>query len=217
MRLSQILLIFSLTSFSLCHLRPRDSVPNFSALAVKGDDVSKVSFDDYKGKYMVLIFYPLDFTYVCPTELIAFSDKISEFEALETTVFGISTDSHFSHMAWIKTDRKQGGVGHLNYPLIADFSKKISRTFGFLVEDENDELNGAALRGLVIVGPDGVIRHVQINDAPVGRSVDEVIRLIQAFKHSDKNGVVCPANWKPGKNTIKPDPNDKLEYFNKEF
>ena len=206
-----------LATSTLCHLRPRDKIPNFSALAVQGGDVNKVSFKDFKGKYMVLVFYPLDFTYVCPTELIAFSDHMERFNALETTVFGISTDSHFSHLAWIKTERKQGGVGTLSYPLISDFSKKISREFGFLVEDEEDELNGAALRGLVIVGPDGVIRHTQINDAPVGRSVDEVIRLIQAFKHTDKNGVVCPANWTPGSNTIKPDPKDKLEYFQSEF
>ena len=217
MRLSHLLLMCLLAPWTLAHLRPRDSVPNFTALAVKDTTVTKVSFDDFRGKYMVLIFYPLDFTYVCPTELIAFSEKISEFDALETNIFGVSTDSHFSHMAWLKMDRKQGGVGKLNYPLISDFSKKISREFGFLVEDENDELNGAALRGLVIVGPNGIIRHVQINDAPVGRSVEEVIRLIQAFKHTDKNGVVCPANWTPGKNTIKPDPKEKLEYINSEF
>ena len=211
------MITFILTGSTLSHLRPRDSVPNFSALAVQGGEVNKITFDQFRGNYMVLIFYPLDFTYVCPTELIAFSDSMEKFSNLDTTVFGISTDSHFSHLAWIKTKRKEGGVGTLSYPLISDFSKKISREFGFLVEDENDELNGAALRGLVIVGPDGVIRHTQINDAPVGRSVEEVIRLIQAFKHTDKNGVVCPANWTPGSNTIKPDPKDKLEYFQAEF
>ena len=120
-------------------------------------------------------------------------------------------------MAWIKTPRAQGGVGHLKYPLLSDFSKTITRQFGFLVEDEGDELNGAALRGLAIVDPKGVVRHIQINDAPVGRSVSEVLRLIKAFKHTDMHGVVCPANWTPGKSTIKPDQKEKLEYFRSEF
>ena len=108
----------------------------------------------------MLLFYPFDFTYVCPTELISFSEKMHEFDNLNTKVFGISTDSHFSHLAWINTPRKQGGVGKLNYPLISDFSKQISRDFGFLVEDSQDELNGAALRGLVIINDKGIVRHV---------------------------------------------------------
>ncbi len=206
-------------SLMLCHqvMRPRQKMPSFSALQVLGDKTTTVRSSEMLGKYTVLIFYPFDFTYVCPTELIAFSEAMEEFKKLDTLVYGISTDSHFTHLAWLSTERKQGGVGKLNFPLISDFSKKISRDFGFLVEDEEDDLNGAALRGLVIVNPEGVLRHVQINDAPVGRSVDEVLRLIKAFKHTDEHGVVCPANWKPGSNTIIPDQKDKLEYFNKEF
>ena len=114
-------------------------------------------------------------------------------------------------------DRKQGGVGKLAYPLISDFSKDISRSYGFLVEDKDDELYGASLRGLVIIDRDDVVRHVQINDAPVGRSVEEIVRLIEAFQYTDKNGVVCPANWRPGSSTIIPDQKRKMEYFNNEF
>ena len=184
---------------------PRQKMPEFKAVAVSGEEVTNVSSEDLKGKYAVLIFYPFDFTYVCPTELIAFSEKMDEFKKLDTLVYGISTDSHFTHMAWMKTPRNEGGVGMLNYPLISDFSKKISKNFGFLVTDPEDELIGAALRGLVIVNPEGIVRHVQINDAAVGRSVEEVLRLIEAFKYTDENGVVCPANWKPGSKTIIPD------------
>ena len=211
------ILICALIQFMNCHLRPRDKIPNFKAMSVLNEEATSMNLHQYLGKYMVLIFYPFDFTYVCPTELTAFSDRMDDFDGLETNVFGISTDSHFTHMAWIKTARNEGGVGALRYPLISDFSKSISRSFGFLIEDEGDELNGAALRGLAIVNPKGVIRHIQINDAPVGRSVDEVIRLIQAFKHTDLNGTVCPANWRPGSKTIKPNQKDKMEYFNNEF
>ena len=125
----------------------------------------------------MLLFYPFDFTYVCPTELIAFSEAAPKFAALNSSVIGISVDSHFTHLAWIKTPRNQGGVGHLNFPLLADISKDISRDYGVLVEDKHDDLYGASLRGLFIIDGNGVIRHMQINDAPVGRSVDEVIVL----------------------------------------
>jgi alkyl hydroperoxide reductase subunit AhpC len=130
---------------------------------------------------------------------------------------GVSTDSHFTHLAWIKTPRSQGGVGKLQFPLLADISKKTSRAFRVLVEDESDDLFGASLRGLFIIDDKGIIRSFTINDAPVGRSVDETLRLIQAFQHSDKYGDVCPANWKPGENTIIPDQDKKREYFEKQF
>lgn len=143
-----------------------------------GEKFSKISSSELAGKYSVLIFYPFDFTYVCPTELIAYSERIEDFKKLNTLVYGISTDSHFTHLAWIKTQRKEGGVGTLNFPLISDFSKDISRNFGFLVEDPNDGLYGAPLRGLVIINEKGIVRHISINDAPVGRNVDETLRLI---------------------------------------
>lgn len=126
----------------------------------------------------MLLFYPFDFTYVCPTELISFSNSYSRFKELNAEVIGVSTDSHYTHLAWIKTPKDEGGLGKINFPLMADISKDISRSYGVLVEDPSDELYGAALRGLFIIDDKGIVRSMQINDAPVGRSVDEAIRLI---------------------------------------
>ena len=199
------------------HILPRQKAPYWSANAVENEKFVKKSSLDYKGKYMIMLFYPFDFTYVCPTELIAFSENVEKFREINAEVVGISTDSHFTHLAWIRTPRKNGGVGQMNIPLVADISKKISRNFGVLVEDELDDLFGAPLRGLFIIDDKGIIRSYTINDAPVGRSVDETIRLIKAFQFADQNGEVCPVNWTPGSNTIKPDPDQKMEYFKKEF
>ncbi len=161
------------------HLLPRSIAPDFSNVnSVIDGSFKKVSLKDYAGKYVVLLFYPFDFTYVCPTELIAFSESMSRFSALDTAVLGISTDSHFTHLAWTKTVRTEGGVGKLNFPLLADISKQVSRDYGVLVTNPEDDLYGAALRGLYILDGNTKIRSVQINDAPVGRSVDETIRLI---------------------------------------
>ena len=129
-----------------------------------------------------MYFYPLDFTFVCPTEIIAFSDRIHEFQDINCEVVGVSTDSHFSHLAWINQPRKQGGLGGLNYPLVSDFNKNISRDFGVLIEEA-----GIALRGLFIIDPEGVVRQMSINDLPVGRSVDETLRLIKAFQFVEVN------------------------------
>jgi alkyl hydroperoxide reductase subunit AhpC len=184
--------------------------PEFTAQAVVNGQFKEVSLSDYKGKYVVVYFYPLDFTFVCPTEIIAFSDRIKEFSDLDCEVLGVSTDSHFSHLAWINTPRKQGGLGGLNYPLVADFNKTISRDYGVLIEEA-----GIALRGLFIIDPQGVVRQMSVNDLPVGRSVDETLRLIKAFQFVEKYGEVCPANWTPESPTIKPDPKGSLEYFDK--
>lgn len=184
--------------------------PAFKAQAVVDGQFKEVSLDDYKGKYVVLYFYPLDFTFVCPTEIIAFSDRIAEFTELGTAVLGVSTDSHFSHLAWINMPRKQGGLGGLNYPLVSDFAKTISRDYGVLIEEA-----GIALRGLFLIDPEGVVRQMTINDLPVGRSIDETLRLIKAFQFVEKHGEVCPANWKPESPTIKPNPTGSLEYFDK--
>lgn len=199
------------------HCFPRQKAPFFSATGVLHGKFQKYSLDQYAGKYLVILFYPFDFTYVCPTELIAFSDALPKFHEIGADVVAISTDSHFTHLAWTKTPKNQGGVGDLDIPLLADISKSISRNYGVLVEEETDELYGAALRGLFILDGNGVIRTMQINDAPVGRSVDETLRLINAFLHADKYGEVCPANWKPGQSTIKPDQEEKLEYFQKTY
>ncbi len=195
----------------------RQKAPQFNAVAVHEDKTFKVNLEQFKGKYLVMLFYPFDFTFVCPTELIAFSERMDEFKALNTEVLGVSTDSHFSHMAWMKTPRNEGGIGKLAYPLVSDFSKSISRDFGFLVEDEKDGLNGAALRGLTLIDGKGIVKHIQINDAGVGRSVDEVIRLVQAFKFTEEHGEVCPANWKPGKKAMKPTEEGLKDFAKKEF
>ncbi|XP_015517651.2 peroxiredoxin [Neodiprion lecontei] len=182
--------------------------PSFTGTAVINGDFKDIKLEDYRGKYVVLFFYPLDFTFVCPTEIVAFSDRMSEFEALNTEVIGVSTDSHFSHLAWINTPRKQGGLGGLRYPLLSDFSKQISAKYNVLIEDA-----GVALRGLFIIDKEGVLRQLSINDLPVGRSVDETLRLIKAFQFVEKHGEVCPANWQPDSKTIKPNPKDSKQYF----
>jgi peroxiredoxin (alkyl hydroperoxide reductase subunit C) len=155
----------------------------------------KLSLADFKGKYVVLVFYPFDFTYVCPTELISFSENVSKFKELGAEVIGISTDSHFTHLAWLKQARADGGLGKINYPLIADISKQMSKDYGVLVTEDGDPMKGAAIRGMFILDNTHKIRSVQINDDAVGRNVDEVLRLIQGFQFADKNGEVCPANW----------------------
>jgi alkyl hydroperoxide reductase subunit AhpC len=155
---------------------------------------------------LVLFFYPLDFTFVCPTELIAFSERVKEFEALNCAVVGASVDSKFSHLAWTQQPRKKGGLGGLNYPLLADLTKKISSDFGVLIEKD-----GIALRGTFIIDPKGTVRHIQINDLGVGRSVDETLRLLEGFQFADEHGEVCPAGWKKGEKTI--DPSKAEDYF----
>ncbi|XP_041371119.1 peroxiredoxin-like [Gigantopelta aegis] len=188
----------------------QDPAPQFSGTAVVDGQFKEIKLSDYKGKYLVLFFYPLDFTFVCPTEIIAFSDSMDKFKQLNTEVIGVSTDSHFSHLAWINMPRKEGGLGGLKYPLLSDFNKTISRDYGVLVEEQ-----GLALRGLFIIDPNSTVRQVTVNDLPVGRSVDETIRLIQAFQFVEKHGEVCPANWKPDSATIKPSPTESKEYFSK--
>lgn len=185
--------------------------PDFTAEAVVNGEFQKVSLSDYKGKYLVFFFYPLDFTFVCPTEIIAFSDRAEEFRKIGAEVVAASVDSHFTHLAWIKTPRKEGGLGKMNIPLVSDLTKSISRSYGVLLEDQ-----GITLRGLFIIDPTGVVRQITINDLPVGRDVDETLRLVQAFQYVEKNGEVCPAGWKPGKDTIIPNPNDKMKYFQKQ-
>ena len=199
------------------HILPRQKAPFWSGTAVINEKFEKINSEEYKGKWLVMLFYPFDFTYVCPTELIAFSEASKSFKDINTEIIGISTDSHYTHLAWIKTPRSQGGVGKLQFPLLADISKAVSKNFKVLVEDETDDLFGASLRGLFIIDDKGVIRSYTINDAMVGRSVDETLRLIQAFQHAEKFGDVCPANWKPGNATIIPDQDKKYEYFNKTF
>ena len=163
-------------------LKPRDFAPQFTNVkAVKDKEFVDISLTDFKGKFTVLLFYPFDFTYVCPTELIAFSESIGEFRSIGAEVLGVSTDSHFTHLAWLNTPREEGGLGQINYPLLADISKEMSRTYGVLVDNPEDAMFGAALRGIFIIDGNLKLRSMQINDDAVGRSVDETLRLIKAF------------------------------------
>jgi len=183
--------------------------PAFAQPAVVDGQFKDIKLEDFAGKYLVLFFYPLDFTFVCPTELIAFSDRIDEFKAIGAEVVGCSTDSKFSHLAWVNSPRKEGGLGGLKYPLMADFNKVVSKDYGVLLEGA-----GIALRGLFIIDDTGVVRSMTINDLPVGRSVDETLRIIKAFQFVAKHGEVCPAGWTPGADTI--NPAKASEYFEKQ-
>ncbi|XP_073337497.1 thioredoxin-dependent peroxide reductase, mitochondrial [Pagrus major] len=184
--------------------------PDFKATAVLNGEFKEMSLADFKGKYLVLFFYPLDFTFVCPTEIISFSDKASEFHDVNCEVVGVSVDSHFTHLAWINTPRKTGGLGHIHIPLLSDLNKQISRDYGVLLEGP-----GIALRGLFLIDPNGVVRHMSVNDLPVGRCVEETLRLVKAFQFVETHGEVCPASWTPESPTIKPTPEGSKEYFEK--
>ncbi|KAF9295098.1 thioredoxin-like protein [Linnemannia elongata] len=182
--------------------------PAFKATAVIDGEFKEVTLEQYKGQYVVLFFYPLDFTFVCPTEIIAFSEAIERFSGLKTAVLACSCDSEFSHLAWVNTPRNQGGLGEMKIPIIADFTKKIATDYGVLKEDE-----GVAYRGLFIIDPKQVVRQITINDLPVGRNVDEVVRLVEAFQFTDEHGEVCPIGWQKGQSTIKPDVAGSKEFF----
>lgn len=185
--------------------------PDFSGTAVINGEFTEISLQDYLGKYLVFFFYPLDFTFVCPTEILAFNDRVAEFRKIGAEVVACSVDSHFTHLAWMNTPRKEGGLGKLDIPLLSDLTHTISKDYGVYLED-----NGHTLRGLFIIDDKGVLRQITMNDLPVGRSVDETLRLVQAFQYTDKHGEVCPAGWKPGADTIIPDPTKKMQYFKKQ-
>ena len=191
-----------MSTVRVCH-----PAPEFEATAVVGQEFKTIKLSDYKGKYVVLFFYPLDFTFVCPTEILQFSDRVEEFKQINTEVIGASVDSQFSHLAWVNTPRKQGGLGEISIPLVADIGGNISKQYGVLMDE------GFTLRGLFIISDKGVVRHITQNDPPVGRNVDEVLRLVRAYQFTDEHGEVCPANWQPGKPTMKPDPKGSLSYF----
>jgi peroxiredoxin (alkyl hydroperoxide reductase subunit C) len=174
--------------------------PDFSATAVMPDGTFNEEFklSDHRGKYVVLFFYPLDFTFVCPSEILAFDKKLEEFKTRDCEVIGASIDSHFSHWAWRNTPVDKGGIGEVQFPLVADIKKQISRDYGVLLNDE------VALRGLFLIDREGVVRHAVVNDLPLGRSVDEAIRMVDALRHVEEHGEVCPANWKKGEKAMTP-------------
>lgn len=190
-------------------IRVGQEAPDFTATAVVDQEFKTIKLSEYRGKYVVLFFYPLDFTFVCPTEITAFSDRAEEFEKLDTQILGVSVDSEFSHLAWIQTDRKSGGVGDLNYPLVSDIKKEVSAAYNVL-----DPEAGVALRGLFIIDKDGVIQHATINNLAFGRNVDETLRTLQAIQYVQANpDEVCPANWQPGEKTMNPDPVKSKVFF----
>lgn len=190
-------------------LRVGQTAPDFSAEAVVDQEFKTVKLSAYRGRYVVLFFYPLDFTFVCPTEITAFSDRHADFKAINTEILGISVDSVFSHLAWIQSDRKSGGVGDLNYPLVADIKKEISSAYNVLDPDA-----GIALRGLFIIDKDGIVQHATINNLAFGRSVDETLRVLQAIQHVQSHpDEVCPVDWQPGDKTMTPDPVKSKDFF----
>ena len=172
--------------------------PDFKAKALVNGEFKEISLSDYKGKKVVLFFYPLDFTFVCPTEILAFSDAIKEFEARNTQVIGVSVDSHFSHWAWANTPRKEGGIQGVTFPLVSDLNKTIAQDYGVLLPA------GISLRGLFIINTKGELKHITVNHNDLGRSVDEVLRLLDAIDFTEAHGEVCPANWHKGEKAMKP-------------
>ncbi len=184
--------------------------PDFTAEAVMPDN----SFDDlrlssYRGKYVILFFYPLDFTFVCPSEIIAFNKALDKFKAKNTEIIGVSVDSKYTHLAWKKTAPKDGGIGAINYPLVADLNKEISRKYGVLFNDSK------ALRGLFLIDRSGIIRHAVVNDEPLGRSVSEALRMLDALRFTEENGVVCPADWHEGEDGMEETPDSVARYLAK--
>tara|TARA_Y100001968_G_scaffold220941_1_gene203869 strand:+ start:689 stop:1285 length:597 start_codon:yes stop_codon:yes gene_type:complete len=189
-------------------LRVGMQAPDFSATAVVDQEFKDITLSQYRGKYVVLFFYPLDFTFVCPTEITAFSDRYSDFSSKNTEVLGVSVDSKFTHLAWIQTPRNEGGIGDINYPLVSDLKREICQAYNVLNDD------GEADRGLFIINPKGIIMHSTINKAPVGRNIDETLRILQAYQYVESHpDEVCPAGWTPGDKTMKEDPKGSKEYF----
>ena len=175
--------------------------PDFTATAVMPDNSFKDDFklSDFRGKYVVMFFYPLDFTFVCPSEIVEFNKKLDEFRELNAEVIGVSVDSQFTHLAWKNTPLKEGGIGNVQYPLVADLTKKIAKDYGVLFKDA-----GVAFRGTFLIDKDGVVKHAVVNDLGLGRNIDEAVRMVQALRHHETHGEVCPANWQEGKDAMQP-------------
>ena len=185
--------------------------PDFTATAVMPDNSMKEDFklSDYRGKYVILFFYPLDFTFVCPSEIIAFDKNLDKFKQRNCEVIGASIDSQFSHWAWKNTPVNEGGIGNIQYPLVADLDKKISRQYGVLLD------MGVALRGTFLIDKEGIVRHAVINDLPLGRSIDEALRMVDALKFHEEHGDVCPANWHEGEDAMTPTAEGVADYLAK--
>ena len=185
--------------------------PDFTATAVMPDNSMKPDFNlsEFRGKYVILFFYPLDFTFVCPSEILAFDRALSKFQEKNCEIIGVSIDSQFSHWAWKNTPINQGGIGNVQFPLVADLDKNISRQYGVLLDA------GIALRGTFLIDRDGVVRHAVVNDLPLGRNIDEALRMVDALQFFEKHGDVCPANWQEGKEAMKPTAEGVADYLSK--
>ena len=182
--------------------------PDFSATAVMADNsFQDLRLSDYRGKYVVLFFYPLDFTFVCPSEILAFNRRVEEFNKKDCALIGVSVDSHFTHLAWKETEIEKGGIGNVQYPLVSDIKKEIAEAYGVLHD------GSVALRGLFLIDKDGVVRHAVVNDLPLGRSVDEALRMLDALRFTEEHGEVCPANWREGEDAMKPTAEGVAEYL----
>jgi peroxiredoxin (alkyl hydroperoxide reductase subunit C) len=187
--------------------------PDFTATAVMPDGKFDEAFSlaSLRGKYVILFFYPLDFTFVCPSEILAFDEALASFEERSAQVVGVSIDSHFTHLAWRKTPVEQGGIGPIRFPLVSDLKREIANRYGVLHDD------GVALRGLFLIDGEGVVRHALINDLPLGRNVDEALRMLDALRFHEKRGEVCPANWSDGKEGMKPTAEGVASYLKNQF
>ena len=182
--------------------------PDFTAEAVVQGDFKEIRLSDYRGKYVVLFFYPLDFTFVCPTELHAFQEKLDTFRQLNTEVLGVSVDSAHCHHAWLRTPKNAGGIQGVTYPLIADINKTIARDYDVLLHDA-----GIALRGAFLIDKEGIVQHQTVNNLPLGRNVTELVRLTESLQFTEEHGEVCPANWQKGEKSMKPNRDGLQEYF----
>jgi peroxiredoxin (alkyl hydroperoxide reductase subunit C) len=184
--------------------------PDFTAQAVMANNaMEELTLSSYRGKYVVLFFYPLDFTFVCPSEIIAFDKAVKEFEAKNAQVIGVSVDSHFTHLAWKNTPVEKGGIGQVGYPLVADLNKNIARDYGVLFNES------IALRGLFLIDKEGVVQHGLVNNLPLGRNVGEALRILDALKFTEEHGEVCPANWKEGEDAMTPSADGVASYLAK--
>ena len=186
------------------------AAPDFTAEAVMSDNTfGEITLSSFRGKYVILFFYPLDFTFVCPSEILAFNKRLGEFRSKNCEVIGVSVDSKFTHLAWKNTPLESGGIGNIQYPLVQDLNKSISRSYGILFNDS------VALRGLFLIDPHGKIRHAIINDLPFGRNVAEALRMVDAVQFFEAHGEVCPANWQEGEEAMKPTREGVADYLSK--
>lgn len=184
--------------------------PDFTAQTVMADNsIEEFTLSSLRGKYVVLFFYPLDFTFVCPSEIIAFDKKLAEFKSRNAEVIGVSIDSQYSHYAWRQTPVAKGGIGEVGFPLVADLDKSISKDYGVLMD------GAVALRGLFLIDKEGIVRHSLVNDLGLGRDVDETIRVLDALQFTEEHGDVCPANWKQGEEAMKPTADGVADYLAK--